>query len=193
MTLLSHFNHPINDSQQAFRHILKAMSEPGVQVTLPHRQGWGKLNPAATSLLLTLADQETTVYLADGLTSDSIWKNLRFHTGAAAATSLQQADFAIFHQEITAEQLAHCPAGNEVSPERSVTVVIQIASLHQGTPLRLRGAGIEQQRQISPCLPTALLNYLIARPKTFPMGIDFLFTCGENLMAIPQTTHLEVC
>lgn len=40
MTLLASFNHPVADAQRAFRRILKAMSEPGVMVSLPLQQGW---------------------------------------------------------------------------------------------------------------------------------------------------------
>ena len=63
MTLLASFNHPVADAQRAFRRILKAMSEPGVMVSLPLQQGWGALSPAATALLLTLVDQESPVWL----------------------------------------------------------------------------------------------------------------------------------
>ncbi|WP_425471889.1 phosphonate C-P lyase system protein PhnH [Yersinia hibernica] len=70
---------------------------------------------------------------------------------------------------------------------------MQVDCLHQGTPLRLRGPGIEHCRTIAPQLPAAVLNYLLNRPVIFPAGIDFLLACGENLMAIPRTTHVEVC
>ncbi|EFC8352707.1 TPA: carbon-phosphorus lyase subunit PhnH, partial [Escherichia coli] len=26
-----------------------------------------------------------------------------------------------------------------------------------------------------------------------PLGIDLILTCGERLLAIPRTTHVEVC
>ncbi|ANI30780.1 carbon-phosphorus lyase complex subunit [Yersinia entomophaga] len=192
MTLLNHFDQPIDDSQRAFRQILKALSEPGIQVTLPHRQGWKELNPAATSVLLTLADQETAVYLDGDLNNDLIRQNLRFHTGAPEAIATQQAVFAVFRHHIAAEQLEICPTGDEVSPELSVTLIIQVDNLQQGTPLHLRGPGIEEQRQIAPHLPAAILNYLINRPNTFPTGMDVLLACGEDLMAIPRTTQVEV-
>lgn len=41
MTLLASFRHPLADSQRAFRPILKAMSEPGVGVSLPRQSAWG--------------------------------------------------------------------------------------------------------------------------------------------------------
>lgn len=60
MSLLTHFDQPVVEAQYAFRRIPKALSEPGVQVTLPHSTGWQPLNPATTSVLLTLADQGDT-------------------------------------------------------------------------------------------------------------------------------------
>ncbi|MGP2544622.1 phosphonate C-P lyase system protein PhnH [Yersinia sp. 2541 StPb PI] len=193
MNLLTHFEHPVDDAQHTFRRILKALSEPGVLVTLPHATGWQPLNPATTSVLLTLADQETPLYLDAALNSDRVQHNVRFHTGAPLTTCGDKSSFSLFNNEITAEQLATCPAGNELSPEQSTTVVIQTDSLHHGMPLRLRGPGIEHSRTVAPHLPATVLNYLLNRPAAFPAGIDFLFTCGENLMAIPRTTHVEVC
>lgn len=72
-------------------------------------------------------------------------------------------------------------------------MIVQLASLEQGIALRLTGPGIEHQRIISPQLPPALLDYLLNRPQRFPLGLDFLLTCGECLLALPRTTHVEVC
>jgi alpha-D-ribose 1-methylphosphonate 5-triphosphate synthase subunit PhnH len=58
----------VQDAQHSFRRLLKAMSEPGVIVSLQQLQhGWQPLNVASTSLLLTLADHETPVWLASAL------------------------------------------------------------------------------------------------------------------------------
>ncbi|MBI0184633.1 phosphonate C-P lyase system protein PhnH [Yersinia pestis subsp. pestis] len=208
MSLLTHFDQPVVEAQYAFRRILKALSEPGVQVTLPHSTGWQPLNPATTSVLLTLADQETPLYLDSQIASEGVQHNLRFHTGAPLTADLATACFAVLGNELTEVQLATCPPGNELSPEQSVTVIIQVDSLNQGTPLRLHDPGIEQNRIVSPQLPQPLMNYLLMnhplinrqlmnhplnRPAVFPAGLDFLLTCGEHLMALPRTTHVEVC
>lgn len=96
MTLLASFNHPVADAQRAFRRILKAMSEPGVMVSLPLQQGWGALSPAATALLLTLVDQESPVWLDAEIDNEQLRNNLRFHTGAPITTQ-QDAPFALSH------------------------------------------------------------------------------------------------
>lgn len=46
---------------------------------------------------------------------------------------------------------------------------------------------------IAPQLPECILYELTERPHPFPLGIDLILTCGERLLAIPRTTHVEVC
>jgi alpha-D-ribose 1-methylphosphonate 5-triphosphate synthase subunit PhnH len=193
MSLLTGFAQPIEQSQQAFRLILKALSEPGHIVTLPDSPIWGALNAASTAALLTLADQETPIQLCLALESEQVLTNIRFHSGAPLANNAEEVCFALFDAQLQAADLQALPHGSEISPEFSTTVMIQLDSLDQGSALRLTGPGIEQQRVISPSLPPVLLDYLINRPQRFPLGLDFLLTCGECLLALPRTTHVEVC
>ncbi|EIH4233465.1 phosphonate C-P lyase system protein PhnH [Escherichia coli] len=139
MTLETAFMLPVQDAQHSFRRLLKAMSEPGVIVALHQlKRGWQPLNIATTSVLLTLADNDTPVWLAAPLSND-------------------------------------------------------IVSLSGGRMLRLTGAGIAEERMIAPQLPECILHELTERPHPFPLGIDLILTCGERLLAIPRTTHVEVC
>ncbi|HCQ2606617.1 TPA: phosphonate C-P lyase system protein PhnH [Escherichia coli] len=139
MTLETAFMLPVQDAQHSFRRLLKAMSEPGVIVALHQlKRGWQPLNIATTSVLLTLADNDTPVWLSAPLSND-------------------------------------------------------IVSLSGGRMLRLTGAGIAEERMIAPQLPECILHELTERPHPFPLGIDLILTCGERLLAIPRTTHVEVC
>lgn len=191
MTLLASFNHPVADAQYAFRRILKAMSEPGVMVALPLKHGWGVISPAATAVLLTLVDGETPLWLDGALCDETLLSNLRFHTGAAVTDS-HQAPFALLHarSDIDPQQFA---AGDNLSPEKSTTVIIEVPSLNGGLTLRLRGPGLMETRAIAPQLPEKMLKFLRQRTQVFPQGIDLIFTCGEAMMALPRTTHVEVC
>ena len=156
MTLQPAFTLAVQDAQHSFRRLLKAMSEPGVIVSLQQLQhGWQPLNVASTSLLLTLADHETPVWLASALHNLS--------------------------------------AGTVTAPETGVTLIVQLASLSGGRMLRLTGAGIAEERMIAPQLPDCIIDELTERPHPFPLGIDLILTCGERLLAIPRTTHVEVC
>lgn len=165
MTLQPAFTLAVQDAQHSFRRLLKAMSEPGVIVSLQQLQhGWQPLNVATTSLLLTLVDHETPVWLAPTLHNDLVGQNLRFHTGAPLIEQPQQATFAVASDSISG-----------------------------GRMLRLTGAGIAEERMIAPQLPECIIAELTERPHPFPLGIDLILTCGERLLAIPRTTHVEVC
>ena len=51
----------------------------------------------------------------------------------------------------------------------------------------------ELQFMVAPQLPECIIHELTERPHPFPLGIDLILTCGERLLAIPRTTHVEVC
>lgn len=193
MTLLAGFAQPIEQSQHAFRLILKALSEPGVTVTLPDGPVWDTLNAASTAVLLTLADQETPLQLCETLKSQQVLTNIRFHTGAPIATRQADICLALWDSQLQTADLTALPHGSEISPEFSTTLVVQIAAPEGGQKLRLSGPGIENQREIAPRLPPALLNYLLERPQRFPLGLDIMLTCGERLLALPRTTRVEEC
>ena len=191
MTLLASFNHPVADAQRAFRRILKAMSEPGVMVSLPLAQGWGALSPAATAVLLTLVDQESPLWIEPQVDNEILRSNLRFHTGAPLSES-RDAPFALSHAA-SSPRPADFAAGDNLAPEKSTTLIIEVPSLNGGLTLRLSGPGLRESRTIAPQLPESVLDYLRNRPHPFPQGVDLIFTCGEAMMALPRTTDVEVC
>ncbi|MBJ3815769.1 phosphonate C-P lyase system protein PhnH [Shimwellia pseudoproteus] len=194
MTLQTAFPQPVQDAQHCFRRLLKALSEPGVIVGLhPLQQGWQPLDIATTSTLLTLVDGDTPVWLSPALGHDILSQNLRFHTGAPLCEQPADALFAVADSQITPSQLADLNRGSALAPEQSATLILQLASLSGGRMLRLTGAGIQEERMIAPRLPGCVLAALTERAHPFPLGLDLLLTCGERVLAIPRTTHVEVC
>ncbi|MEY8713023.1 phosphonate C-P lyase system protein PhnH [Mangrovibacter phragmitis] len=192
MTLLASFNRPVADAQYAFRRLLKAMSEPGVIVTLPLEQGWSGLSPAATAVLLTLADGDTPVWIDPALHNDTVAENLRFHTGAPQTADPVSALFAL----VDARQdpaLHRFSPGQADAPETSTTVILEVPGLNGGLNMRLWGPGISEMRAIAPQLPQAATDFLRHHADTFPEGCDLILTCGNQLLALPRTTHVEVC
>lgn len=191
MTLLATFCHPVADTQQTFRRISKAMSEPGVMVSLPALPAWGRTSPAATAVLMTLVGRETPLWIDTRLHDDALLTNLRFHTGAAVTTRTD-APFALLHGKF-ADDIAHFSQDDTVSSEKSSTLIIDVKALSGGLTLRLRGPGLREPRAVAPMLPESVVKYLRGRAHTFPQGIDLLLTCGENMMALPRTVNVEVC
>ena len=170
--LLTAFNLPVQDAQQSFRRLLKAMSEPGVIVALHQlKHGWQPLGLATTSVLLTLVDGDTPVWLAPSMDNDIARQNLRFHTNAPLVDQPQLAAFAVADERISSEQLNALSAGSAVAPETSATLIVQVSGLSGGRMLRLTGAGIAEERMIAPQLPECLIHELTERPHPFPLGV----------------------
>ncbi len=124
---------PVQDAQHSFRRLLKAMSEPGVIVALHQlKRGWQPLNIATTSVLLTLADNDTPVWLSTPLNNDIVNQSLRFHTNAPLVSQPEQATFAVTDEAISSEQLNALSTGTAVAPEAGATLILQVASLSGG-------------------------------------------------------------
>jgi len=193
MSLVASFQHPVADAQYSFRRILKALSEPGSVVTLPSMPGFGKLGSASACVLLTLIDKDTPLWISPQLDDDVLRQNLRFHTGALLTEDPSSVSFALAQGSLDSATLLAFPCGDEMSPELATSVIVQLESLEGGTPLRLLGPGIEHPRVICPQLPQAVTEYLLNRPHRFPLGLDFMFTCGEQLLALPRTIRVEAC
>ena len=192
------FDEPVRDAQQAFRQLLKVMSEPGVIRMLDHVDALGELSPAALTTLLSLMDQTTSLWLSPSLDTELIRTNLNFHAGAPRVDQPADADFVMAKAgELTS--LDGLKIGEPEYPDRSCTLVIQLDQLEAGDDqpdlltLKLSGPGIPGQRMLSLSHPgEALLAYLLERPDPFPQGLDLILVSGTRVAAIPRTTQVEV-
>ncbi|MFU8825518.1 phosphonate C-P lyase system protein PhnH, partial [Yoonia sp.] len=68
----------------------------------------------------------------------------------------------------------------------STTLIVEMAALTQ-TGARLTGPGIETTAALS--LPESTTFQRNAA--LYPLGLDFLFTSGDHLAALPRTTRVE--
>ncbi len=173
MTLQPAFTLAVQDAQHSFRRLLKAMSEPGVIVSLHQlSQGWLPLNLATTSVLLTLADNDTPVWLSGALSNDIASQNLRFHTSAPLVDQPQQAVFAVADEQISHEQLNALSEGSAVAPETSATLILQVSSLSRRPHAAPHGG--RHRRRAHGRAAAAGVHHSRAdrRPHPFPLGID---------------------
>ncbi|WP_432696416.1 phosphonate C-P lyase system protein PhnH [Marinobacterium sp. YM272] len=192
------FTEPVRDAQQAFRQLLKVMSEPGVIRTLDYADALAELSPAALSTLLSLMDQTTGLWLSPSLDTDLIRTNLNFHAGAPCVDEPAEADFVMAKAgELTS--LDGLKIGEPEYPDRSCTLVIQVDRIEPDCgdsellTLQLSGPGIPGRRKLSLSHPgEALLAYLQQRPDPFPQGLDMILVSGTQVAAIPRTTQVEV-
>ncbi|WP_423196392.1 MULTISPECIES: phosphonate C-P lyase system protein PhnH [unclassified Cupriavidus] len=191
-SLLPGFDHPVDDAQQVFRTALHAFAHPGQVQALPATSGLPDgLSPAAAALLLTLADSDTPVWLPADIPA-AARAFLRFHCGCPLVDDLAAATFVCVPAGYAMPMLAHCAQGDPAYPDRSATLLIEVASLARGDALVLRGPGIDttQALAVTGLAPDFRAQWQ-ANHAGFPLGVDLLLTAGDRFCALPRTTQLE--
>lgn len=178
------FADPPVDAARAFRSILDAMARPGRIVAMAGAAAPAPASPAAAAVLLTLADNATPVHLAGTHDAPALRDWMRFHTDAPIA-SRAAARFALGTWEalIPLEDYA---CGTPEYPDASATLVVELDRL-EPAGARLSGPGIKTQAWLS--LPD--VGRFAANAARFPLGVDFILTCGDRLAALPRTTRVE--
>jgi len=183
---------PAHDSQRLFRAVLDAFSHPGRVVSLSQApEAAAPLSRAATAFLLTLVDRETPLWLAPDLDNDDVRTYLRFHTGAPLVPREADALFAV----VTPSRMPLLDGfaiGTDPYPDRSATVVVEVPSLSSGESFTLRGPGIDGHASLAVAgLPANFRAEWAANHALFPCGVDLVFTCGTEFVALPRSILVE--
>jgi alpha-D-ribose 1-methylphosphonate 5-triphosphate synthase subunit PhnH len=188
------FADPVLQAQGSFRAIMDALANPGTPrrlVTPPSLHS--SLPPGLASILLTLADHDTGLWLDDTLRGDAgVLDFVNFHTGATVVPEPGRAVFAF------ATGAAHLPRfdqfnlGTQEYPDRSTTIVLAVPALTGGERLITRGPGIKGHGHISPLgLPLDFVAQWSANRDLFPRGIDLLLVADGEVMGLPRSTRIE--
>lgn len=179
------FADPARDSAHAFRAVMQAMARPGSIQAVTGAAAPG-LSLAAATVLLTLTDATTPLYLAGAFANDDIRHWLAFHTGAPITTAAEGA-FALGTWD-DLQPVTRFRIGDPSYPDRSATLIVEVTQLVAEGP-RLTGPGIRETAHLS--LPeTAAFQ---RNRQLFPLGFDVILTCGDRLAALPRTTIVEDC
>jgi alpha-D-ribose 1-methylphosphonate 5-triphosphate synthase subunit PhnH len=190
--LMPGFSHPVFDGQRVFRAVLKTVAHPGTIVHLPLApRAPGTLCSAATAYCLTLLDFETPLWLqrADA----GLAAYLRFHCGCPLTETPAQARFALIADPGSMPSLSEFHPGEPEYPDRSATLLIQVASLEEGEAVRLTGPGIRESVRFSVSgLSAGFWAQVRENHALFPCGVDMVFACGDALAALPRSTRVEV-
>lgn len=193
-TLAPAFPEPVHDAQRVFRAVMNAMARPGF--VFPLEAGLdppAPLTQAAAAVALSLIDYETPVFLDAPLaTNAEVARWLRFHTGAPVTADPSRALFAMFADAAQIPPLARFALGTAEYPDRSTTLVIQVAHLDGGPPLTLEGPGLPGARAFAPAgLPPVFSAFLAENRSLFPRGVDVILTGDCAVAALPRTTRVE--
>ena len=178
------FASPSTDAAHAFRAVMQAMARPG---TIHRLQGAAPppcISVAAGAVLLTLCDGETPIYLAPGIDTSDLRAWIAFHTGAPIVPA-HSCRFALGAWADLAP-LDRFAIGTSEFPDRSATLIVELPAL-SASGATLRGPGIKDSATLSlPDLPAFQRNRML-----YPLGLDFLFTSGDRIAALPRSTEVS--
>lgn len=190
--LAAGFAEPVFEAQTAFRAAMDALSRPGIPVVYaPALAPPAPLTPAAAGIALALLDFEVSFWLAPSLDKSAVGTFLRFHTGAKAAASPADADFALLDLARDALDLDRFKPGEAAYPDRSTTVLALVDSVETGGGLSLAGPGI---RSVNPLgvapLPDDFAAHWQANTARYPLGVDMLFAAPGAVLGLPRSTRI---
>ncbi|MEL7013309.1 MAG: phosphonate C-P lyase system protein PhnH [Pseudomonadota bacterium] len=172
------------DAARAFRSAMSAMARPGQIEMLDAAIPPSPISKAAGTLLLTLADHETGIYLAGDHDTAIMREWLAFHTSARIVAA-GEAHFALGTWEALLP-LSQFSIGTSEFPDRSTTLIVEMDDLKsEGT--YLKGPGIKDTAALN--LPDA--KEMQANNAQFPLGLDFFLTCGSRVAALPRSTQVS--
>ncbi|MDI7862899.1 phosphonate C-P lyase system protein PhnH [Rhizobiaceae bacterium n13] len=189
------FAEPVHQAQGVFKLMMDGMARPGTIQTVG---GGGTVPPAplgiaAGAIALTLCDHDTPVWLSAQLASPLIADWLAFHTGATVTQEKAEARFAFIEAGKALSSFGLFSIGTQEYPDRSATIVIEIANFENGQLLSLSGPGILGTREIRPeGLPDAFLRLWADNRVLFPRGIDVVLAAADRFVCLPRTSKITV-
>ncbi len=186
------FAEPVFHAQSVFKLMMDAMARPGtIQTVAPDALTPAPLGVASGAIALTLCDHDTPVWLSSGLAKSAVPQWLGFHTGAPVTPEKAEARFAFVEAGTSLSSFGLFAAGTQEYPDRSTTVVIELADIEGGRKLALMGPGIKTVTDIAPLgLPDTFLRLWTENRALFPRGIDIVLTSGSRFVCLPRTTKI---
>ena len=188
------FADPTADSQAAFRRVMDAVARPGTIQDLSHApEAPAGLDRAGGAVALTLFDFETLVWLDPTLRGGPVESWIRFHCSCPLTEQPAEAAFAMIADAAACPPLSAFNPGDAKYPDRSTTLVIQVAALVGGRGVCLSGPGIKERAAIAPTgLPEDFWPQVQANNARFQFGVDLLFVAGGLLTALPRSTRITI-
>jgi len=183
------FDKPVHDAQRTFRTVLAALAEPLAPLTLPVLPpAPAGLLPGTAALLVTLLDQEVSLYSANLGNDASEW--LRFHSGVRFVDNAADADFVLIRDGETLPALAGLKAGEPAYPDRSATLIVE-TSRFGSDQIEGRGPGFAAPRRFGASALTATFwtGWKVNQAR-FPLGVDVLLVSADAVAGLPRTTQV---
>lgn len=188
----SGFGDPQRAQQMVFRAAMSALAEPGRMVPLPSLVSAPQpLGAGAASLVLALADYETTLWLDGRLSAaGGLADYLRFHTGARIVSEPAEATFAVITDPLEMPPLSAFHQGEPQYPDRSTTLILEVNRF--AIDWTMEGPGIRGQRAFSfEPAPMGFLAMAAGNRAMFPLGVDLLLAGPDAIAALPRSVRIR--
>lgn len=180
-------------SAHAFRAIMQAMARPGRIMEIgADIEAPSPLLPSAAAVALTLCDFQTPVWLTPELSNERVAHYLRFHCGAPLVADSGSAQFVFATSSSLVPKLAILRQGTHDYPDRSATLVIQVAGFGRGM-VELAGPGLRGSESFGvDGLDASFWEAIVENHARFPTGIDVIFAAPGQLAALPRSTAIRM-
>jgi alpha-D-ribose 1-methylphosphonate 5-triphosphate synthase subunit PhnH len=187
------FENPVLDAQAVFRDLMDAMARPGtIRDLRVSAEAPAPFSTAQAAVALCLADHDTPVWLSPALRGEAHRGWIAFHCGAPVTMAMSEARFAFLAAGEPLPDFSGFASGTQEYPDRSATLVIELAGLSSGHRFVARGPGIDGECVIAPeGLPSDFAKRWRANRALFPRGLDLVLTCGSHILCLPRTTELQ--
>ena len=188
------FGNPPLASQSVFRAIMDAMAQPGsIRPCASLARPPAPLSATAGAVALTLCDHDTPLWLDPALEASAGVRGwLGFHCGSPLVRVPAEAHFALVANPAELIALENFSQGTQEYPDRSTTLILQVASLSEGRALLLEGPGIETSASLAPApLPRHFCEQWRQNNARFPRGVDLILAAPEGIACLPRTTRIR--
>lgn len=182
----------VTQSQVCFRTLMDAFSHPALaREFVQQTSAWGTMSAAIVTVLLTLVDQDTAIWLDHPYAGDDeLRAQIAFHCGAPIVTEPQRSAFAFISDASRIGDFARFAFGEPDFADRSTTLVVQTEKFHLG-PHLFAGPGIPQLRGFgAERLSADFASQWLSNRRSFPLGVDLIFVTEAEVVALPRSLRL---
>jgi alpha-D-ribose 1-methylphosphonate 5-triphosphate synthase subunit PhnH len=187
------FAEPVFESQSAFRAVLDAMSYAGrIHTVETGLNAPSPLHAATAAVALTLFDFDTPVWLDAGIAASEVPAFLKFHCGCPVTAATAGARFGVVADAVAMPSLDDFDIGEDKYPDRSATLIVQVASLTDGPVTTWKGPGINGSIDVRiGGLPAKFWESWALNHELYPLGLDLIFVCGHDIIGLPRGIKVE--
>jgi alpha-D-ribose 1-methylphosphonate 5-triphosphate synthase subunit PhnH len=186
------FADKVLSAQSTFRSVMEAMARPGsVQRVTASIGTPPPMMRGVAAIALTLFDHDTPIWLDEKMSETmDVARWLKFHSGAPIVADTSISAFALIGDAGALPDLDRFALGSNEYPDRSTTLILQVASLTRGPAYELRGPGIDGSAALNATFePKDLFERLSINATLFPRGVDVVLVADDAIVAIPRTTR----